>query len=166
MEPRKNLRSSLEALKELDIPLVVIGKGGAYRKQCMDFATENGMGHRLFWLSDIGTEQLASLYRWAALSLYPSEVEGFGIPIIEALFSRCPVVTNRKGVFPEAGGPDSWYVDPREPEQIRSAIRSILDDTKDAESRTAKGLSYAQKHFDPDVLIDQLNGHYQELLSN
>ena len=166
VEPRKNLRSSLEALKELDIPLVVIGKGGAYRKQCMDFATENGMGHRLFWLSDIVAEQLASLYRCAALSLYPSEVEGFGIPIIEALFSRCPVVTNRKGVFPEAGGPDSWYVDPREPEEIRSAIRSILDDTKDAESRTAKGLAYAQKHFDPDGLIDQLNGHYQELLSN
>ena len=124
------------------------------------------MGHRLFWLSDIGTEQLASLYRCAALLLYPSEVEGFGIPIIEAMFSRCPVITNRHGVFPEAGGPDSWYVDPREPEEIAAAIRSILDDVQDAESRTERGLDYARKQFEPQQLIDQLNGHYQELLSN
>ena len=166
VEPRKNLLSSLKALKELDIPLVVIGKGGAYRKQCMDFVTENGMGHRLFWLSDIGTEQLASLYRCAALSLYPSEVEGFGIPIIEALFSRCPVITNRNGVFPEAGGPDSWYVNPQEPEEIRTAIRSILDDAQNTASRTERGLAYARKQFEPHQLIDQLSGHYQELLSN
>lgn len=166
VEPRKNLLSSLKALKEVDIPLVVVGKGGAYRKQCMYFVTENGMSHRLFWLSDIGTEQLASLYRCAALSLYPSEVEGFGIPIIEALFSRCPVITNRNGVFPEAGGPDSWYVDPLEPEEIRHAIRSILDDAQDTESRTERSLSYARKQFEPHQLIDQLDGHYQQLLSN
>ena len=105
VEPRKNLLSSLEALKELDIPLVVIGKGGAYRKQCMDFVTENGMDHRLFWLADVSTEQLASLYRCAALSLYPSEVEGFGIPIIEALFSRCPVITTEMVFFQKRAGP-------------------------------------------------------------
>ena len=109
---------------------------------------------------------IPSLYRCAALSLYPSEVEGFGIPIIEALFSRCPVITNRNGVFPEAGGPDSWYVNPQEPEEIRTAIRSILDDAQETASRTERGLAYARKQFEPHQLIDQLSGHYQELLSN
>jgi glycosyltransferase involved in cell wall biosynthesis len=93
-------------------------------------------------------------------------VEGFGIPIIEALFSRCPVITNRNGVFPEAGGPDSWYVNPREPEEIRTAIRSILDDPQETASRTERGLAYARKQFEPHQLIDQLSGHYKELLSN
>lgn len=164
IEERKNLLHSLKALQSIDIPLVVVGRGGKYAQQCKNFVAQNGMAHRVQWIEKISPEALAALYRNARLFLYPSRVEGFGIPIIEALFSACPVITTQGGVFPEAGGPNSWYVDPENPQAIKDAIKNILEHPEVAQERAALGQSYAQNHFLPEPLIHQLHQHYQTVL--
>ena len=54
--------------------------------------------------------------------IYPSIFEGFGIPILEALFSKIPVITSKDSCFEEAGGEDSIYIDPLSSEEITKAI--------------------------------------------
>lgn len=164
IEERKNLLHSLKAIQSIDIPLVVVGRGGKYAQQCKNFVAQNGMAHRVQWIEKISPEALAALYRKARLFLYPSRVEGFGIPIIEALFSACPVITTQGEVFPEAGGPNSWYVDPENPQAIKDAIKDILEHPEVAQERAALGQSYAQNHFLPEPLIHQLHQHYQTVL--
>jgi glycosyltransferase involved in cell wall biosynthesis len=55
---------------------------------------------------------MACIYQQAQILIYPSIFEGFGIPIIEALFSKIPVITSKDGCFKEAGGAESIYIDP------------------------------------------------------
>lgn len=164
IEERKNLLNTLKALQSIDLPLVVVGRGGKYADACKTFVAQSKMDNRVQWIESISPEVLAALYRKASLFLYPSRVEGFGIPIIEALFSACPVITTQAGVFPEAGGPDSWYADPENPETIGHAIRDILEHPEQARKRAMQGLSYAHSHFLPEPLIHQLHQHYQTVL--
>lgn len=165
IEERKNLLNSLSAIKTIDIPLVVVGNGGDYFKKCRDFVENNGMKNRVFWIQNIERETLAALYRQAQLLLYPSRVEGFGIPIIEGLFSNTPVITSNGGVFPEAGGPKSWYINPESPEEINGAITDILNHPQESAKRADEGRLYAEENFLPEILIAQLDSHYSALLA-
>ena len=165
IEERKNLLNVLKAIVSIpDLPLVVVGRGGAYAERCKLFAKENGLSNRIIWIEKIEPEELAALYRLAKVFLYPSKIEGFGIPIIEALFSRTPVITSAGGVFPEAGGPGSLYIDPDSPESIQDALERILGDEGFQISMKEDGLDHAHKHFLPENLIDGMLHLYEKLL--
>ena len=60
--------------------------------------------------------------------VYPSFYEGFGIPILEALNSRVPVITTRGGVFPETGGDACIYVEPESTDEMLHALETVLGD--------------------------------------
>lgn len=164
IEERKNLMNILKAIRRTDVPLVVVGRGDEYAKQCREFVSKHRMENRVFWIELISPEDLAAIYRCASLFVYPSRVEGFGIPIIEALFSKTPVITSKGGVFPEAGGPHSKYINPESVEEIESTIAEILDNTILAEKQGILGKKYAEEHFEPSELIRQLDQHYTDLL--
>src|SRR5690606_8918111 len=95
----------------------------------------------------------------AEIFVYPSLFEGFGIPIIEAIYSGTPVSTNRSGVFPEAGGPFSYYVDPQNTEEMAYAIESVLDNTIMREQMVQKGLEYVSR-FDDATIASQMMDFY------
>ena len=59
----------------------------------------------------------------------PSIFEGFGIPIIESLYSKTPVITSRGSCFAEAGGPSSIYIDPKNEIELANAILKIEEKT-------------------------------------
>lgn len=65
-------------------------------------------------------EELAAIYKLAEIFIYPSFFEGFGVPVIEALFSKTVVITSNTSCLPEAGGENSVYIDPRNVSDIRS----------------------------------------------
>ncbi|WP_258861854.1 glycosyltransferase [Sphingobacterium spiritivorum] len=89
-------------------------------------------------------------------------MEGFGIPIIEALYSETPVITNGTGVFPEAGGPFSYYINVNDAEQMSYAIQSVLGSEKMQEEMKTKGLAYAQQ-FNDEVLAQKWIKSYSQL---
>jgi glycosyltransferase involved in cell wall biosynthesis len=77
--------------------------------------------------------------------------EGFGIPVIEALFCKTPVITTRGGCFSESGGPSTVYVDPIDSNEISEAIKLIQGDDNLRETMISDGWNYAQRFTDENV---------------
>ncbi|MBI1317200.1 glycosyltransferase [bacterium] len=164
VEPRKNLITLLKALEPLGLPLVVVGAGGGYRKECQDWAAKAGMASRVHWFDRLPPGHLPELYRAAMMLVYPSYFEGFGIPILEALFSGCPVVTSSGGVFPETGGPGSVYVDPGSVDSVRAAVGSVAEDAARRAQMRSAGLRHAWEHFEPKALLNGLFSTYRAVV--
>jgi glycosyltransferase involved in cell wall biosynthesis len=126
LEPRKNLGGLLDALDALGAdmpPLVVAGASGwgdeATRERLARSSNVVMVGH-------VADEDLAALYAEALVLCYPSLLEGFGLPILEAMGQGTPVVTSRGTSTEEVAGGAAVLVDPRDVESIAAGIGSAL----------------------------------------
>ncbi len=165
IEERKNLLSAIKAIKDLDeVHLVVVGKETNYTKQVVSYITDNQLDKRVSFLKNISIDELAVLYQLATIFVYPSIFEGFGIPIIEALFSKTPVISSTGSCFSEAGGPDSIYCEPYDIPVLRQSIEKLWHDENLRKNMAQKGLSYAQKFTDT-IIADNLANLYKQLMS-
>lgn len=162
IEPRKNAFQLVKAIENIDIPLVIVGQETSYSDEIKKYVADKKLAKRVLFRKVDSMEDLAVLYRLARIFAYPSTYEGFGIPIIEALYSGTPVITSNGGVFPEAAGPFSSFVDPQQVDQIRHAIESILASTFRQQEMKEKGLIYARQ-FNDDVLAKQWMDVYGQL---
>ena len=154
IEPRKNAFQIVKAIENLDIPLLIIGKQTAYSREILKYIEQKGLQSKVKILQGFTMDELATIYSMATIFVYPSVYEGFGIPIIEALYSGTPVITNKFGVFPEAGGPSSCYIDPEDVEELSTAISSILSDEQKRQEMKETGLAYVQR-FNDEALAKQ-----------
>jgi glycosyltransferase involved in cell wall biosynthesis len=77
---------------------------------------------RVKFLSFVSVEDLTTLYKQATALLYISLYEGFGIPILEAFVSGCPVIASSTTSIPEVGGDAAIYVNPANPYEIEEAV--------------------------------------------
>ncbi len=151
--PRKNLLKTVHALhlikNKYDLDLVVIGTatglGKEYLKEVNGFIQENGLAGRVHFLGNVPYKFVPDLCRKAELMVYPSRFEGFGMPIVEGLFSKIPVITSKGGCFPEAGGDGAIYIDPEEPQEIADAISKLMEPGKLREELISKGLKHSEK---------------------
>lgn len=162
VEERKNLLSVVKSLKEIGIPLVVVGKKQKkYFKKIEKEIQKNGV--EVYFLEGVCMPELAAIYRLADVFVYPSFFEGFGIPIIEALFSETVVITSNVSCLPEAGGPNSVYVDPKNHEDLKAKILFLWNNESERKRRAEKGLEYAQ-NFTDEKIAHQMMSVYQEVL--
>jgi glycosyltransferase involved in cell wall biosynthesis len=118
LEPRKNLARLVEATRRLGVELRIVGARGWG-------GIEIG-GDGVRWLGRVGDEELARLYRGAAVVAYPSLYEGFGFPVLEAMACGAPVVTSRGGATEEVAGDAAVLVDPLDPAAIAAGIEEAL----------------------------------------
>jgi glycosyltransferase involved in cell wall biosynthesis len=174
---RKNLLAICTALNQLkakvDIPLVVIGDGGNYKKQVQQYIAKQQLEKQVIFLSDdpviksMQSYQTAAdfpaIYQQALCLVYPSVFEGFGIPVLEALWSRTPVITSNLSCLPETGGDAAYYVDPYKPEEIAEGLSNIVSDTTLAQQMKDKGWQHAQK-FRPQKCAADVMEIYLRLL--
>lgn len=150
IEERKNLMGIIKAihLKKIDIPLVVIGrKMDGYYEKVMDYIKSNNI-QNVFFPERVLTEELPAIYQNAECFIYPSFYEGFGIPLLEALVSRTPVITSKRGCFTEAAGPGSLYVEPHDPEEIGDAILKVLVNREERDKMIEAGIEHARNFTD------------------
>ena len=155
---RKNLLNICKAMfllrNELNIPLVVIGEGGKYKQQVKDYITQNGLQGKIIFLSDNPSAKSSqsfksaidfpAIYQSAIAMIYPSFFEGFGIPVLEALCSKLPVITSNVSCLPEAGGEGAYYVNPASAEEIAAGMKTIYSDKQFATTMIEKGWQHAQ----------------------
>lgn len=163
VESRKNVLSAVKAIKDIDTHLVIVGSLTSYGKKVQEYIKAEKLEEKITFLKGLSTYELAILYQGATLFIYPSIFEGFGIPIIEALFSKTPVITTNYGCFPEAGGPDSVYVDPNNINGITKTINQLLDSPEERKSIAEKGYQYVQK-FNDDIIASEVIAVYNSLL--
>ena len=147
IEDRKNLLSVVKSLLLLpdDIHLVAVGRRTKYTALIDRFVAENHLEHRVHLLHGVPYVDLPAIYQCADVFAYMSLYEGFGIPLLEALNSRVPVVAASGSCLEEAGGPGSIYVEPFDVEAIAGAVkRCLLPDVKEA--MVAAGLDWAARY--------------------
>lgn len=156
---RKNLLNICKAVyllrDEWKVPLVVIGNGGNYKQQVKDYILQQKLEDRIIFLSDTETAKkdpgfktaadFPAIYQSAIAMIYPSFFEGFGIPVLEALWSRLPVITSNTSCLPEAGGDAAFYVNPNSAEEIAAGMQTIFTDTTAAAAMREKGWQHAQR---------------------
>ena len=159
IEERKNALLAAQALPYLsdEIHLVLVGRQTAYAKTIFSFARQNGLANRIHMLSGVPTSDLYAIYQQAECFVYPSRYEGFGIPIIEAIQSRLPVIACTGSCLEEAGGPDNVYVDPDEPQEMAMAIKSITDNPDAARQIVTRSLDYIRRFENGNVAQEMLN---------
>lgn len=149
LEPRKNLARLLQAYERLPVPLrreypLVIA--GAKGWDCDALLQTMARAHHAGWLhyyDFVPQALLPPLYAGAALFVYPSLYEGFGLPVAEAMASGTPVVTSALSSMPEVAAGAARLVDPHDSEAIASAIAQALQDRAWRDSARALGLQRA-----------------------
>lgn len=164
IEPRKNMLQAVRAIARLSADirpaLVIVGRQTAYKHTVVTEAKALGISGNIIFLHTVPFADLPAIYQGASLFLYPSLFEGFGIPIVEALQSRVPVVTSTGSCFSEAGGPHSLYADPADSEDMASKITKALTDDELRKTMTHQGTEYV-KQFAPEKIADDLMRVYR-----
>jgi glycosyltransferase involved in cell wall biosynthesis len=133
MEPRKNHSRVLEAYaraqkKNRALPhLVFAGRHGWRYDSTIRRLSELELTDHVHFIGTITDSDLACLYRQAEALLYPSLYEGFGLPILEAMASGCPVITSNVSSMPEVAGEAALLVTPQDVGEIAAAMEGILD---------------------------------------
>ena len=166
---RKNLLGIVKAIEllpsDLRMPLVVVGNGGAYRQEVEAYIASHNMQDDVIFVGQkIDPDELQQLYLHAEVFVYPSFCEGFGLPVAEALLSRCPVVTSNVSSLPEAGGEMSMQADPNDVADISKKIEKVLSDSDLRAKMKDAGYEYAMKKFHPKESALQLMKIYQSIV--
>jgi glycosyltransferase involved in cell wall biosynthesis len=108
---------------------------------------------------------LAILYRLAAVFVFPSLYEGFGLPPLEAMASGTPVITSNVSSLPEVVGDAAVLIDPLKPEEIAAAMHRVLTDSQLRQDLRERGLERA-RHFSWERSIKRVREIYDEVLSS
>ena len=142
--PHKNFEGLVRALAAIEParrPLTVI-TGGRDDDPLVPLVARLGLSADVLLPGWVSAEQLESLYAVADLYVCPSLVEGFGLPVIDAMRRGCVVLANDVPVLREVGGSAALYADATSAQRLGAAIAQALADAPDAARRTA-GLAWA-----------------------
>lgn len=150
IEPRKNVIGVLRAFALLAEwgytgKLVVVGRWGWRTETIRAELEASPVRDRIVHLDYIERDRMVSIYRQARALLFPSWIEGFGLPILESMACGTPVVTSGRSAMPEVAGPAGVYVDPESAHGIATGAASLLDDPDHHERLRGLGRERARR---------------------
>jgi glycosyltransferase involved in cell wall biosynthesis len=170
IKPHKNLERLIEAFHMLrrqdleHVKLLIIGD------EISKYASLRRAVHRyklhkhVRFFGFVADQTLAVLYRLAAVFVFPSLYEGFGLPPLEAMASGTPVVTSNVSSLPEVVGDAALLIDPYDPEAIAHAMRRVLTEPALRDDLRARGLARARE-FSWDRSVRRVREIYDEVLA-
>jgi O-antigen biosynthesis alpha-1,2-mannosyltransferase len=151
LEPRKNLSGLIEAYAllpmelRLSFQLVFVGAVEEQDRLIIEnLARQQGCSDQLVLTGHVNDADLVRLFNGAALFVFPSLHEGFGLPALEAMACGTPTIGSNITSIPEVIGRDDALFDPRNPRAIAETIRRVLEDPAFAAQLRDYGLQRAQ----------------------
>jgi glycosyltransferase involved in cell wall biosynthesis len=151
IEPRKNLLSlvkAFEILKDrysIGEDLVIVGKKGWDYKPTLKYIESSSCRSSIHLMGFVPDSDLGCFYRNASLFVYPSFMEGFGIPPLEAMGCGCPTLASNTTSLPEVLRYPEMMFDPQDVDQISERCIQILRDPVRREENIKKGFQNAQR---------------------
>jgi len=154
IEPRKNLKTLISAYHQListnpqcqNIKLVIGGKMGWKNEDVYQLVKILKLKDKVIFTGYIKQNDLPTLYQNAKVFVMPSFYEGFGLPVLEAMASNCPVISSSSSSLPEAGGKFPTYFNPSRVSELTRSLEKVLSFTiKEQESLTKAAYSWARK---------------------
>ncbi len=149
LEPRKNLERLIRAFHRVresidkSLQLIVVGQDD-FRFETVHRVAEKLPDGTVRFLGPVPDADLPAIYNLASLMAYPSLVEGFGMPLVEAMACGTPVVASRGGALPEVGGDAALWIDPEDEDSIASGLEQTLTDAEATSHRRRAGLERAK----------------------
>ena len=134
--PGKNIKTIIEAFFNLrsknelnGIKLVIIGKNGFNSKVIYDFVNASPFKDEVIFTGYLNDDDLPKYYAGATIMLYLSLFEGFGLPVLEAMFCATPVICSNTSCFPEIVEELDVKVPPTDVNAVEEKILKILSNT-------------------------------------
>jgi glycosyltransferase involved in cell wall biosynthesis len=160
LEKRKNILQIIEAYlaikEQINIPLVIVGALGYGKEEYMKYLKGEKNGNSIKYLRYISTVDKLVLLKKAKAFIFPSFLEGFGLPPLEAMQMGCPVLTSNVSALPEICGDAAYYVDPFNLNDIAKGMLEITTNNELREKLIAKGYQRVEQ-FSANVYQDKLN---------
>ena len=163
IEPRKNLPGLLRAFRRIKAPVDLVLAGPAGWNEDLDPLMKDQAG-RIKALGFVPPEDLTPLYAGAVAFCWPSFLEGFGFPVLEAMAQGTPVVTSRGTSTEEIAHDAGILVDPRDPAAIAHGIERIISDEGLARELAVKGRERAAA-YSWDRTGELLEAAYREVIA-
>lgn len=151
LHPRKNLKSLIIAFGEFktkvksDIKLLIVGDKYWGNKEMQTAFEKNPAKDDIIFTGRLNDDDLKLVYGAAYALCYVSIFEGFGIPVVEAMYCDVPVITSNTSSMPETGGNAVLLADPFSVESISSALEKIYSDSVFRSELIEKGKIQRQK---------------------
>ena len=165
IEKRKNLASLVEAIGKSNtkLPLVAIGSQTDYLKEVEAKVTEYKLDEEVAFLENVSFMDLPAIYQMANLFVYPSVFEGFGIPVLEALYCKTPVIAASGNCLEEVGGEHTIYVAPFDTDELAVQIDRVIESEELQLTMKEEGHKFAQK-FSSENQAKELMKIYESLV--
>ncbi len=150
-KPHKNLVNLITAWKglagQLAAPpqLVIAGAWDERYPEAKETAVAAGLIDKITFLGPVAEADLPGLYAGATVFVFPSQYEGFGLPVIEAMACGTAVACARASSLPEVGGAAAAYFDPTKPEEITAVLHHLLTDEAARQRSQTLGLAQAKQ---------------------
>ena len=169
LNPHKNIDRGLQAYSEYlrstgpsSAHLQIVGIHPSAAVTLQPRLRELGVSEYVSFAPYLTMPKLQELYRSARAFFMPSLLEGFGIPVLEAMASGTPVISSSTASLPEVGGNAPEYFDPHSVSSISEALTKVLSSDTLRESMAKGGLSQAER-FHPDIVQGQIRKFWAEL---
>ena len=168
LEPRKNhiglIRGFYQAQKKKGGPamLALAGDKGWLYEETQQLVEELKLEKKVRFLGRVSDHELVTLYSLADVFAFPSFVEGFGVPPLEAMACGAPVITSNTSSLPEVVGDAALLVDPHKSGELSAALLRILGDKQLQEELRQKGYERV-KHYTWPVSARKMLSVYQRV---
>jgi glycosyltransferase involved in cell wall biosynthesis len=150
LQPRKNVERIIDAHEQLppqlrkSFPLLIVGQNGWGSEALVARIKAYGNNGTVRWLQHVDDLAKRLLMQRATALVFPSLLEGFGLPVLEGFASQTPVITSNTSSLPEVSGNAAWMVDPYDVSAITEAMTILAREEDVRRDFIAKGLERAR----------------------
>jgi glycosyltransferase involved in cell wall biosynthesis len=168
LQARKNVTRLVEAFESVprDWTLILAGATTGYRsEEVLARIARSSCRDRIQLTGYVTPSQLQALYSSASIFAFPSLDEGFGIPVLEAMAHKLPVVTSRTSALEEIACGAALLVDPTDTQDLATALNRLIDD-EDLRTRLARLGFERANNYSWEKAVKETYAVYQELGGN
>ena len=164
---RKNLDGFIKAINLIDpqikFKINMLGEPAAKERAKILSKVKGELRSRVQWNKVHSTRELIDLFVRSSFTVYPSLLEGFGIPIPESFLCNRAVICGKHSALKEAGGQGAHYVDTENPKELAEGMVKLLGDSTYRKNLVRKGKTHALS-MNQEVYCTQLREMYKSML--